>query len=107
MQELSVFADVVARLDASQVSYFLTGSVAMSCYVSERTTVDIDIVVQLARQDVSRIVGLFEADYYIDEGAVDEAIRLRRSFNLIHYERLIKVDIIVAPMTPILEQRLA
>jgi hypothetical protein len=107
MQELSVLADVVARLEQAQVGYFLTGSVAMACYVSQRTTVDIDFVVQLARQDVQRIVELFEVDYYIDEGAVDEAIRLRRSFNVIHYERLIKVDLIPAGPSPLLRQRFA
>jgi len=105
MQELNVLADVVARLEQAEVPYFLTGSVAMSCYVAERTTVDIDIVVQLARADGQRIVNLFEADYYVDRGAVDEAIRLRRSFNIIHYERLLKVDLIVAPMSGLLQQR--
>src|SRR5437763_16776139 len=105
MQELSVLADVVARLEQAQVVYFLTGSVAMSCYVSQRTTVDIDIVVQLGRQDARRIVGLFEADYYVDQGAVDEAIRLRRSFNVIHYERLIKIDLIVAPTSTLPQER--
>jgi hypothetical protein len=107
MQELSVLADVVARLDQAQVAYFLTGSVAMSCYVSQRTTVDIDFVVQLAQPDARRIVSLFEADYDIDLGAVDEAIRLRRSFNIIHYERLIKVDLIVAEPSALVNQRLA
>jgi hypothetical protein len=107
MQELSVLADVVARLEQAQVAYFLTGSVAMSCYVSQRTTVDIDIVVQLARPDARRIVSLFEADYYIDRGAVDEAIRLSRSFNVIHFERLIKVDLIVAEPSALVNQRLA
>jgi hypothetical protein len=106
MQELSVLADVVTRLEQAEVAYFLTGSVAMSCYVAERTTVDIDIVVQLARADGRRIVSLFEADYYIDQGAVDEAIRLRRSFNVIHYERLLKVDLIVVPMSGLVEQRM-
>jgi hypothetical protein len=105
MQELSVLADVVTRLEQAQVPYFLTGSVAMGCYVSQRTTVDIDIVVELARQDVQRIVSLFEADYYVDHGAVDEAIRLRRSFNVIHYERLIKVDLIAAAPSALLQQR--
>jgi hypothetical protein len=107
MQELSVLADVVARLEQAQVAYFLTGSVAMGCYVPERTTVDIDIVVQFARTDARRIVGLFEADYYIDRGAVDEAIRLVRSFNIIHFERLIKVDLIVAAPSSLLRQRFA
>ena len=49
MQELSILADVVRRLEAEGIQYVLTGSVAMSCYVVHRTTVDTDIVVQLDR----------------------------------------------------------
>src|SRR5262249_45208155 len=107
MQELSVLADVLKRLERAAVPYFVTGSVAMSCYVPERTTVDIDIVVQLARADGRRIVSLFEVDYSVDQGAVDEAIRLRRSFSIIHFKRLLKVDLIVAPMSALLQQRFA
>src|SRR6266536_2147026 len=102
MQELDVLADVVSRLEQGGVPYVLTGSVAMSCYVPQRTTIDIDIVVQLIRSDVQRIVQLFEADYYIADVAIDEAIRLRRSFNVIHYDRLIKVDLIVAEPSALL-----
>jgi hypothetical protein len=107
MQQLSVLADVVTRLEQAHVPYFLTGSVAASCYVTHRTTIDIDIVVRLARPDVQRIVALFELDYYVDRRAVEEAIRLQRSFNVIHYERLIKVDLIVAEPTELLQLRMA
>jgi hypothetical protein len=105
LQELSILADVVTRLEAEEVQYALTGSVAMNCYTAYRTTVDTDIVVQLARADAPRMVRLFQNDFYIDFGAVDEAIRLKQSFNVIHYERLLKVDFIVAEPTALLHQR--
>jgi hypothetical protein len=105
VQELNVLADVIRRLETGSVEYALTGSVAMSCYVVHRTTVDTDIVVQLSRRDARQMVSLFEDEYYIDFGAVDEAIRLSRSFNIIHFERLLKIDFIVAASTPVLRQR--
>jgi len=105
VEELRILADVVTRLEAEGIRYAITGSVAMSCYVVHRTTVDTDIVVQLVRGDAQRVVSLFEDDYYVDQGAVDEAIRLSRSFNVIHFERLLKVDLIVAEPTALMRQR--
>jgi hypothetical protein len=107
VQELSILTDVVRRLEAEGIQYAITGSVAMNCYVVHRATVDTDIVVQLARSDARRMVSLFENDYYVDLGAVDEAIRLARSFNIIHFQRLLKVDFIVARPTALLRQRFA
>lgn len=107
MQGLGILADVVRRLEREGIPYALTGSVAMSCYVAHRTTVDTDFVVQLALADAERMVGLFQDDYYVDLSAVAEAIRLARSFNIIHYERLLKIDFIVAESTPLLSRRFA
>lgn len=105
MQQLSILTDVVNRLEQGGIAYALTGSVAMSCYVPERTTVDVDIVIQLGGREAAHIVALFESAYYIDRGAVDEAIRLARSFNIIHCEGLLKVDFIIPRLTPLLQQR--
>jgi hypothetical protein len=105
VQQLSILADVARRLEHGGIAYALTGSVAMSCYVPERTTVDVDIVVQLGRDEAAQIVAMFESGYYIDRGAVDEAIRLARSFNIIHCEGLLKVDFIIPRPSALLQQR--
>lgn len=105
MQQLSVLTDVVNRLEQGGIAYALTGSVAMSCYVPERTTVDVDVVIQPGGREAAQLVALFESAYYIDRGAVDEAIRLARSFNVIHCEGLLKIDFIVPRVTPLLRQR--
>ena len=105
MQQMSILTDVVNRLEQGSIAYALTGSVAMSCYVPERTTVDVDIVIQLGRDQAADIVALFESGYYIDRGAVDEAIRLARSFNVIHCGGLLKVDFIVRRSSALLRQR--
>ena len=36
-----------------------------------------------------------EQDYYIDEEMISEAIRQRSSFNLIHLETMIKIDVFI------------
>ncbi len=93
--ELEVLFDVVHRLEGAGIEYMLTGSFAMSAYVQPRMTRDIDIVVELAQADPGRVVALFSPDYYVADDAVRSAISARGIFNLFHFSRLIKVDLIV------------
>jgi len=91
--ELAVLRDVSRRLEEAAIPYMLTGSLAMSFYTTPRMTRDIDVVAELERPDVDRIVQLFEPTYYVSREAVWEAVRDRSSFNLIEQESVTKVDI--------------
>ncbi len=93
--ELEVLFDVAARLEGAGIDYMLTGSVAMSVYAEPRMTRDIDVVVELASVDAERVVELFSPEYYVDEEAVRSAIAARGLFNLFHFAKLVKVDLIV------------
>jgi hypothetical protein len=91
--ELAVLRDVSKRLDEAAIPYMLTGSLAMSFYTTPRMTRDIDVVAELERRDVDRVVDLFESDYYVSREAVSEAVRDRSSFNLIEQASVTKVDV--------------
>ena len=78
----------------------LTGSLAMSFYAVPRMTRDIDLVVDLNRQDVDRVWSLFHQDYYVSREAVASALAGEGMFNLIHQESVIKVDCIVRKRAP-------
>jgi hypothetical protein len=93
--ELDVLRDVSGRLETAGIAFMLTGSMAMSYYAQPRMTRDIDLVVALAGDQTEVVVGLFEADYYLDAQAISRAIAQRSTFNLIHNETVIKVDCIV------------
>ena len=93
--ELAVLSDVTARLGSAGFEYMLTGSVAMNYYSQPRMTRDIDIVVSLVSSDSSRIVKIFESDYYVSADAVADATRQRSMFNIVHLESVVKVDFIV------------
>lgn len=93
--ELEALHAVVARLESAGIPYMLTGSVAMSFYADPRMTRDIDFVVELVPGDESRVMGLFQADYYVSEEAVRSAIADRRMFNLFDNARLVKIDLVV------------
>lgn len=93
--ELTVVQDIGARLDAANIPYMLTGSMALAYYATPRMTRDIDIVVELASGDIHRLKGVLGEDYYLDVDTALEAVRTRRLFNLMHMTSAIKIDMIV------------
>jgi hypothetical protein len=93
--ELDVLRDVSGRLESVGISFMLTGSVAMNYYAQPRMTRDIDLVVSLDKTQAEAFFRLFETEYYFDRQSVVEAISLRRMFNLIHTEAVIKVDCVI------------
>jgi hypothetical protein len=93
--ELDVLRDVSQRLTAGAVAFMLTGAVAMNYYAQPRMTRDIDLVVAVTSEQIDRLIGMFEAEYYVDRSMVAKAIAQRSMFNLIHNETIIKLDCIV------------
>jgi hypothetical protein len=93
--ELDVLAIVTERLESAQMPYMVTGSMAANYYAVPRMTRDIDIVVELSMADVDQLCGLFERDFYADRDTVRAAVAEQSVFNLIHMERVVKVDFIV------------
>jgi len=93
--ELHVVRDVSKRLDSAKIGYMLTGSMALNFYTNPRMTRDIDVVVEVKREDAARLVDLFSPDYYISAEAVRESLAHEAMFNVVHNESLIKVDCIV------------
>ena len=93
--ELLVINDVSQKLIEHQISFMLTGSIAMNYFVEPRMTRDIDIVIHLIKENIPLVMKMFEKDYYIDEEAIKWAIENNRMFNIIHNETVTKVDFIL------------
>ncbi len=93
--ELDVLQSVTGRLQAGGISYMVTGSMAANFYATPRMTRDIDLVVELSDADIDRVVSLFQDTYYIDPDMVQQAIRNRSMFNMIHNALVVKVDCLV------------
>jgi hypothetical protein len=92
--ELQALEDLCARLDRASIAYMLTGSLAMAYYARPRMTRDIDLVVALGEEDVSRLLGALDTTYHADSDAIAEAVRSRRPCNLLHYPTMVKIDLI-------------
>ena len=97
---IQLLAEICQRLDAANLRYMLSGSVAMSAYTVARNTRDIDIVIQLDAKNVDEFLALFQTGYYLHEPSIREEIRQKRLFNLIHFESGLKIDFVVLKDTP-------
>lgn len=93
--ELEVLKSATATLRAAGIPYMVTGSMAANFYATPRMTRDIDLVVELSDADIDRVVRLFQGTYYIDPDMVQQAVRNRSMFNMIHNALVVKVDCVV------------
>lgn len=98
--ELEVLQDVATRLERAGIPYMLTGSIALSYYAQPRMTRDIDLVVELAGRETKSVAALFAPDYYVSDADVGRAILGAGMFNVLHLDKLVKLDFIVRKDTP-------
>ena len=77
------------------IPYYIGGSVASSLHGQKRATQDVDIVADMHRKHVQALVNLLEDEYYIDVEMIQDAIRHQSSFNVLHNETGVKVDVFV------------
>ena len=92
---LTALTPVIAALSDLGVPYFVGGSVASSLYGMPRSTLDVDLVVELSEEHVAGLVERLGTEYYLSEDAIREAVRAHSSFNLIHLATMLKVDVFV------------
>ncbi len=83
---------VSATLDAHNVPYFVTGSLASSTHAEFRATNDIDIVADFAAVDLRALMRAFDAGFFADAEQAVACIRDGHGFNLIHRTTFLKVD---------------
>ena len=93
--ELKVLELVSSRLEQLTIPYMITSSVALNYYATPRMTRDIDLIVELRKEDISKLTQLFSHDFYIDDEMIAQAMHDQSMFNIIHNEWIIKVDFII------------
>lgn len=103
---IGALRQVTTALESLDVAYCIGGSFASSVYGPPRSTNDVDLVVALRPEHIPPLVAALEEDFMIDPHAVASAIAGERSFNVIAYETLVKVDIFVMADRPWSRQQL-
>jgi len=91
---------LIHLLEQHSIRYYIGGSVASSAYGLPRTTIDVDIVVDLRHTQAETIVEALQGSFYIDADVIHTAIDNEASFNIIHLGTFIKLDIFILKSAP-------
>lgn len=83
---------IIKKLNSLKIPYLVTGGMAIYVWGRPRFTADIDLVVELKKEDVKKLVSTLIKEGYIDEEAVKQAITYQSEFNFIDQKEGIKVD---------------
>lgn len=91
---------LIRFFEANQIQYHIGGSVASSAHGIPRTTIDVELVADIKPHHVEKMVQSLQTIYYIDASMIQSAINNQTSFNLIHLETIIKIDIFILKADP-------
>ena len=92
---LVVLRSFIKILDELSISYYIGGSLASSVYGLPRSTMDVDIIADIQLFHIVLLKEAIENDFYLDEDMIKEAVENSTSFNLIHLETAIKIDVFI------------
>lgn len=87
---------IATVLESLGIRYVIGGSVASSMYGEPRSTLDLDIMIEVDEAKVLALVDRLRADFYVDDEDALEAVRRHLSFNAIEFSSAVKVDFFVA-----------
>ena len=103
---LDVTIFVAGIFDRLGIAYLVGGSLASSLHGIPRATQDVDVVAAIRPDDVRGLVAALQETFYLDEDTIRRAVRERSSFNIVHLETLLKVDVFVARQDNVSEQQM-
>ena len=92
---------VADALEACHVRYLVGGSLASAVSGEPRSTLDVDLVVELNEKDVEPLVAALGDRFHVDADSIRRAVRERSSTNVIHYPTSTKVDLFIMGGSPI------
>ena len=104
---IAIALSVTRVLESVGIEHTIGGSIASSFAGEPRSTVDIDVVAAIQAVHIPALVSALSPDFYVDETALQRAVRDRSTANLIHQASQLKVDLFVAGETPLDMQQLA
>lgn len=92
-EPLQVTTLLAQVLDELQIPYLVGGSLASSIHGIPRATQDVDVVADIKLTQVKAFVKRLENEFYVDEDMIKDAIRRRKSFNIIYLATMFKIDV--------------
>lgn len=99
---------VARRLDAADIPFMVTGSVAATAHGAGRATMDVDVVIDTDLAHLRHFVSsLSSPDLYVSMDAAVEALHGQSMFNIIDIRTGWKADLIVRKLRPFSETEFA
>jgi len=97
-------AGVCARLD---IPYLVGGSIASSVYGEPRTTLDVDLVLDLDASGVGAFLEALGSGFHASRDRIETAARERGLASIVHVPSSLKVDLHFAPRTEAIREEFA
>jgi hypothetical protein len=86
---------VIDVFSEMNIPYYVCGSLASSAYGVSRSTQDIDLVSDISRNAANDFYERLKDKYFLDLNMMLEAIDKKSSFNLIHLDTMLKIDVFI------------
>ena len=90
VQALMPLIDSFERLD---IAYYIGGLVASSVRERDRYVQNIDVVAAIGLDHVQSLVAMLQREYSIDAEVIRRVIRSQSSFNVLHNDTGVKIDV--------------
>ncbi len=95
LDELTILKNFTDALESIGIDYVIGGSIASSLYGKVRFTQDVDMTVEPFEARADEFFKLVRSDFYINWDAMQQALRQRSSFNVVHLESAFKIDVFI------------
>jgi hypothetical protein len=92
------FNYVIGVLERLEIPYMVVGGFAAIAYGVPRSTVDVDIVVDMRMEQAQPFIAAFpDSDFYVSVESVRDSLARRHPFNVIEMATAAKVDLVPLP----------
>lgn len=103
---IAVILEIARILERLKITYLVGGSVASSLQGFPRITNDADIVATISEKQLADLFDALKNSFYVDQLNMRVAVQRNRSFNILHYESLFKIDFYIAGSDPFVHEEL-
>ncbi len=92
---IAALEPLIKAFEELKILYYIGGSIASSAYGTARLTLNIDLVTNLLTHHIKPFTEKLKDEYYVDAEMIAEAIKTKSSFNLLHLQSMLKIDIFI------------
>jgi len=95
-RDARALSEFAAALERAGVRYAVGGSIASSYFGEPRSTLDVDILIELEPTRIPELVRELSRDFLVTEDDIRDAILRRTNFNAIHARAFTRMDVYIA-----------